>query len=403
MMRALLTLFALCSLVACNTNNAAKPSTSTAQQGASTQQTALPQTKKIGNISDKGLNEYATVEIMPEVIFDAKSRIRSATLAHNGKIYFGSEKGNFYALDIATKQALWEYSADLAMKTQPAIADNKIIFNAGNSLYILDAENGDELHKTIYPAPDSFEASTDTYTYHDSYVAVSAGIAYYAALDGTIVAVDINSGETLWSLPAETGYIASGINVLDGKLYFIDHSGALTCVDANTREVVFKTQLNGTFFTPMHIADGKIYVSGRSGKVFCIDAASGKVLWASFSHDVTTWFSGGSVTRAGTVYSSTSDEHTLVAYDQNTGEFLRIYPTMANVFTQPILNGENVIVAATNVYASGNSYIMEFDTQNHFKLWQAYIKDSVYSTPAIYEGVLYFGSDSGKIYGIKLH
>ena len=166
--------------------------------------------------------------------------------------------------------------------------------------------------------------------------------------------------------------------------------------------MLFQTQIQDRIFAPLYINDGKIYAGGRSCKIYCIDADKGDVVWSSFSHDTTTWLSGGSVSGGNTLYTCTSDEHTLVAFDKNTGEFLRIYPTETNAYTAPVLHGENVVVAAADVYSFNKSYIMEFDTKNHTKLWQSSLEDCVLSPPAIYQEVLYFGSDSGKVYSINL-
>ena len=245
--------------------------------------------------------------------------------------------------------------------------------------------------------------SEDKFAFSDSYVAVEGGVAYYAALDGTLVAVDINKGDIIWTIsPENPGVVASGINLQNGKLYYIDYSGSLCCVDIRTRKMVFQTQLQDRIFAPMHINDGKIYAAGRSCKIYCMDANNGKGIWSSFSHDTTTWFSGGSVSVGNTLYTCTSDEHTIIAFNKDTGEFLRSYPTETNAYTQPVLNGGNIVVAATDVYSFNRSCIMEFDTKNHTKLWQAELEDCVLSSPAIYQGILYFGSDSGRIYSIHL-
>jgi len=363
----------------------------------------MPETKKIENIDGKMLNDYKTSEKGIEVFFETKSKIRSAVIVDNGILYFGNENCEFYAVDIISKQTLWTYSTDNAVQTWPVISDNKIIFNAGNDLYILDSANGKELFKISAPSKKLSRVSSDEYAFNDSYTAVSDGIAYYTALDGSVIAADINNGKIIWMLPSKIQrYAASGVNFFDKKLYYIDYFGYLCCVDTETRQMIFRTQLNDKVFAPMYIKDGKIYAAGRNSRMYCIDANEGNVIWSSFSYDKTTWFSGGSVSIGSTLFACTSDEHTLVAFNKDNGEFLRIYPTETNAYTQPVLNGENIIVAATDVYSFRRSYIMEFDTKNHRKLWQARLDDCVLSSPAVYQGVLYFGSDSGKIYSIKL-
>jgi len=116
------------------------------------------------------------------------------------------------------------------------------------------------------------------------------------------------------------GVVTSGINFYNGKLYYSDYSGSLCCVDIQTRQMVFQTLIGDRIFAPMYINSGKIYAAGRSSKVYCIDANTGDVLWSSFSNDSTTWFSGGSVSIGDTLYTGTSDEHTLAAFNKNTGK-----------------------------------------------------------------------------------
>jgi outer membrane protein assembly factor BamB len=365
---------------------------------------SMPETKRVENIDGKGLEEYATLDVKPEVFFETKSKIRSAISVNDGKLYFGNENCEFYAVDVATKQKSWMYSTDVPVQTWPAFSDGKILFNAGNSLYVLDAMDGKEIHKVAYPTKSSFRLSQEGFAFNDSYVAVSDGIAYYAALNGDIVAVDIMKGELTWVHTSETpGTVASGLNYWNGKLYYTDFAGSLCCVDIQTRQLLFQTQIQDRIFAQMYINDGKIYAGGRSCKMYCIDAESGDVIWSSFSHDTTTWLSGGSVSVGNTLYACTSDEHTIVAFNKDTGEFLRLYPTETNAYTAPLLHGENVIVAATDVYSFKKSHIMEFDTKNHFKLWQISLDDCVLSSPAIYQGVLYFGTDSGTIYNLPLN
>ena len=339
----------------------------------------------------------------PEVFFESGSKIRSAILVEDGRLYFGNENREFYAVDIATKRKLWMYSTDEPVQTWPVFSDGKIIFNAGNSLYILNSTDGKEIHKITYPAKNTDRVSQDRFAFSDSYVAVSEGIAYYAALNGDIVAVDIKTGEIIWSIVSENpGAVASGINFRGGKLYYTDFAGSLCCVDTQTKQMIFQTQIQDRIFAPMYVNDGKIYLGGRSCKMYCIDADKGDVIWSSFSNDSTTWFSGGSVSVGNTLYACASDEHSIDAFNKDTGEFLRLYPTELNAYTAPLLHGENVIVAATDVYSLKKSYMMEFDTKKHTKLWQISLDDCILSSPAIYQGVLYFGTDSGTIYNYNL-
>jgi outer membrane protein assembly factor BamB len=167
--------------------------------------------------------------------------------------------------------------------------------------------------------------------------------------------------------------------------------------------MIYQNELEERVFAPMYISEGMIYLGGRNCIMFCIDAERGKEIWSSYSHDTTTWFSGGSVSIGNMLFACASDEHSVVVFDKYTGEFLRLYPTQSNAYTKPIVHGDNIIVATVDVYSLQRSYIMEFDTKNHVELWQIMLDDCILSAPAIYNDVLYFGTDSGKIYNLVLN
>ena len=347
-------------------------------------------------LSSCGISKF---ERTPKVFFQTNSKIRSAIVTDNGRLYFGNQNCEFYAINISGKKVAWVYSTDEAVETWPVITDDKIIFNAGNTLYILNSKNGNELYKVTHPSEKSTRASKDRWTFNDSYVAVSNGIAYYLTLDGELVAVDINKGNIIWTLPSESPGVAySGVNYDNGKLYYTDYSGHMCCVDTEKKQLVFRTNIGDRVYAPIHIDNGKLYAGGRSTKMHCIDGTSGEIIWSTFSFNKTTWFSGGSVSVGDILYTGTSDEHTIVSINKQTGELLHSFPAEMNVYTQPVLNGENVIAIST----FNKSYIIEFDTKTKQKLWQGQVEEDVLSSQSIYKGKIYFGSDSGRIYSINL-
>jgi outer membrane protein assembly factor BamB len=247
--------------------------------------------------------------------------------------------------------------------------------------------------------------SHEFWVFNDSYAAVSDGVAYFATLDGDIAAVCVQTGEMLWTLESKLfvrGAVASGLNVWNGRLYYTDIVGSLCCVDIQTRRMIYQTKIYDRVFAPMLIDGGRIYIGGRTKNLCCIDAETGECLWSSYAHDPKSWFSGGCVTMGNAVYAGTSYGHAVAAFDKDTGEFLRLYPADADIYTAPVRHGGNFIVAATCVNQLNSCNIMEFDTKRHVKLWQAVIGDAVLSPPAIHRDVLYFGSNSGVIYSIDL-
>ncbi len=352
--------------------------------------------------------DTVVVEKLPEVVFEAGSPIRSALVADGGRLFFGSADRTFRAVDTAAGNTLWTYTADDAVESLPVVSDGRVIFNAANTLYILDTATGAQIHKTVHSTDATTRVSDDHFAYNDSGVAVSdKGIAYFAALDGDIIGIGIDSGEVIRVFPSPApGEVASGVAINDGRLYWVDHDGALCCVDMAKWQLNFRTEIGDRVFAPMLIGGGRVFLGGRSCRMWCIDAVGGTVLWSSYSADPTSWFSGGSVIVGDTLWAATSDEHTMLLLDAATGEFRDLLPTVTNAYTQPVAHGDEVIVAATDVYIldgpDRRSDITGFDTSRRTVLWRTTLDDSVLSSPVIADGALWVASDSGKIYRFSL-
>ena len=365
--------------------------------------------------SEKELVEYPTLTVEANIFFETGAAIRSAILAEGGTLYFGNEDSVFYALDISTGQIIWTFSTDEAVQTRPVLTNGKIIFNAGNSLYILNSATGDSIHIITYPSDYDIRVSEDIFAFNDSHVAVSDGVAYFIALNGDLVAVDIISGEIAWTLETDMRRVAvSGVNYYNGKLYYILSPGILYAIDIQTRQILFETHMWNMPFNPMTIYDSRIYIGGRGSRFYHIDASSGYVIWRSHSRSSGTWFSGGSVIIGDNVFTGTADENHITVFDKDTGEFQRRYSVMGFVYTPPLRHGNNIVAITTNIFTAvedhvvaperqiPGSYAMAIDTENHTKLWIAPFDDTVLSSPAIYQNVLFFGSDSGTVYSIDL-
>lgn len=364
----------------------------------------FPKANVVESIKEKELNEFDTEVVTAEVFFETGDKIRSSILTNEGALFFGNESCEFYAVDINSKQELWKYITDEPVQSLPIFSNNMVIFNAGNTLYGLSSEKGEEVFKVTHTTGAKGRLSNNEYTYNEASAVVSEGIAFYNALNGDLIAVDITLGEIIWTIPAVyEGTTGSGVNVYNGKLYWVNAGGALCCADINTQEMLFMLNLEDRIYAPMYINDGKIYIAGRNCRLYCIDAENGNLIWGSYADDKTTWFSGGSVCVGDIVYTGTSDRRAVFSFNKDTGEFNRIYKAEANVYTQPVLNGDNLIVTATDVYTFKRSIIMEFDTQNNVKLWRANVTDAIFSSPAVYDGAVYFGTDSGKVYYINLN
>ncbi len=107
-----------------------------------------------------------------------------------------------------------------------------------------------------------------------------------------------------------------------------------------------------------------------------------------------------------TLWAATSDEHTVLLLDAATGEFRDLLPTVTNAYTRPVAHGDQVIVAATDVYIldgpDRRSDITGFDARSGAVLWRTTLDEGVLSSPAVADDALWVASESGRIYRFAL-
>jgi len=81
------------------------------------------------------------------------SRVVSTPAVVDGKVYFGSFNGKFYALQTIAQdpyvRELWNFTAGDAVWSSPAVANGLVAFGADDeTLYVLDANNGQQVWRS---------------------------------------------------------------------------------------------------------------------------------------------------------------------------------------------------------------------------------------------------------------
>ena len=77
--------------------------------------------------------------------FSAAAGIRSSAAVSNGRVYFGSDDGQLYALDGETGEEKWVFDAFNAVSSSPAIAGGLVYFaDRSGTVHALDIETAEE-------------------------------------------------------------------------------------------------------------------------------------------------------------------------------------------------------------------------------------------------------------------
>ncbi|MEX0320980.1 MAG: PQQ-binding-like beta-propeller repeat protein [Puniceicoccaceae bacterium] len=232
---------------------------------------------------------------------------QSKAIAANGQIFIGTPSRFIYSLDAESGEEIWKYEIGAAISGAPIYDNNKIYIGqqgGEDDFYCLDAKTGELVWKqnigwvwgsaavgdglVFIPGIDGFLNCLDADTGHiiwryrtDKSVCsepmVMGDHVYFGSWDTFLYKFDKRSGVLVWKYSG--GGSDSGVTIgFDGKLVL--PGAGMTCIDAETKELIWKPVLEGSSNGTPAFHDGQVFVSMWSGELVALDAESGERNWS---------------------------------------------------------------------------------------------------------------------------
>jgi outer membrane protein assembly factor BamB len=283
-----------------------------------------------------------------QTIADPFDIFLSSPVVVDGAVYFGSGDGNVYALDANSGELRWKFKTGDVVHASPAFADGVVFVGSWDSyFYAIDAKNGKEKWR--------FHGGEDPLIHNQvgfqSSPAVVDGVVYTGCRDAQLYALEAESGKEKWKIDNQLSWVITSPAVVGGKVYFATSDSALYHVaDAVTGKSLVKEDGRAYMFSSPAVVNDTVFIGVLNGTLAALDAASGKLLW-EFQTD---------------------------ASKENKGWVL----TAERRFNVPMLFFDNwregPIVAQDRQLSVG----------------------SIFSSPLVANGAVYFGSTDGFVYAI---
>ena len=226
---------------------------------------------------------------------------------HEGRVFSGSPSGGLYAVDAATGRQLWRtvvepIAGDVLASVFAPLTDGKLVvagytrFSAPDSggLVAVDADTGRERWRFRFPSRDGDPRGS----YWAGGLALTRDLALGAASDGTVWAVDLQTGAARWSIPPLEGPFSGiitrvpndlrGLAATDDRVIVGSLTGYLTAYDLATQREVWRVEkgwLGSLAWSTYTVADDVVYVPWWSGFLLAIDVRSGSVLWETRDYE----------------------------------------------------------------------------------------------------------------------
>lgn len=256
----------------------------------------------------------------------------SATCDTDGQnVFVGCYDGHLYCLDAASGEVRWKFLTGDAIKSSPICVNSSVIFGSHDKkLYCLSAASGTLIwFKTI--SSGSLFASP-TWDRQDRILT--------ASLDGTCAAVQLVTGECIWSFKLDKPVFSSPVCFGESKrCLFACVGGTLNCCDTATGEFLWKFQAQGPIFSTPSVHERRIVFGSHDHVLYCVDSEDGNLVWrVIFSSPVYSSPSVGSFV----VCSDTDGLLRIMATDD--GKILSEYKLPGETFSSPVVVGFSVLI-----------------------------------------------------------
>jgi outer membrane protein assembly factor BamB len=390
--------------------------------------------------------------------FKTNGKIFSSPAISNGIAYIGSGDNSLYAVDVKTGKQLWAFRTGGAVHSSPSISNKVVCFGSYDGYYYaLNARTGKLLWKFktggekkvgakgLWTMQPKDEYMNDLYDFFlSSPIYSSNGVTiYFGSSDGKLYAVNAATGKLKWQFKTD-GLIHTTPALYNGLLYFGSWDTYFYALNATTGKLSwkFKTGVQPDYHVLEGIqasatcSNGMVYFGARDGFFYALNALTGRLNWKYAADN--SWVLTTAAVQNGKVYIGTSDTYMLLAFDAATGKQLFKYKANGYVYSSPALTastaffgdftGKMFAVSLNSGKLSGSytvatrrlnaSTVLKNDTLDYNYLTtgkdnalystsvstmdKLYTLGPIVSSPAISNGVIYFGSADGYMYAIKL-
>jgi outer membrane protein assembly factor BamB len=384
--------------------------------------------------------------------FETGGRVVSSPVVAGNKLFIGSDDSTLYALDVEDGSLLWKFQTGGRVSSSAAVDENRVyVISFDGFVYCVDAETGKEIWKFktagervfaapgIHGVPEKDRLLDDPWDVYLSSPVIGNGNVYVGCGAGIFYALDAKTGTQKWEYPCGDVIHASPA-LADSTVYFGSWDSYLYALNTTDGSLKwkFKTGIDTVYYNQVGfqsspvVYNGVVYSGCRDAHVWAVDAQTGELKWKYYNNG--SWVISTPAVHNDTLWFTTSDTHKLIALNALNGNELYAGNCRTYGYSSPAITPGMIYVGnfggsllAFNAKTGNQSW--EFKTgaarlnrdsilnaQGEFNLTKVFTENSykgmvnavdrlcslgaVLSSPALSEGVVFFGSADGNVYAV---
>ena len=292
---------------------------------------------------------------------------------------------------------LWYYPTHSLVEFPPAIGYGRLYFAAGDgTLFALNEQTG---HKAWhYDSGRCVAASPAVGAYGSLFMAFlnkppcnrPAGTP---GLDGVVMRFAVGFGHVIWK--TRIGPSESSPLLLNGRVYVGDWNGDVWALDGSHGKVLWKAHVGGPVKGGLAYADGRLYAGSYDGHVYCL-SMSGRLLWKAAAQ--------GTLLHGGRFYATPAVAHDRVYVGATDGKVYSFGATSGKLRWSHATGGYVYSSAAVwrglVLVGSYSRRFYAFDAATGATRWSYQANGPISGSPTVIGGVVYFATLERRTYAL---
>jgi outer membrane protein assembly factor BamB len=193
------------------------------------------------------------------------NKITSDIQEKNGKVYFGTDQGEFFCLDSEDGQELWQFQADDAIRSNPVVWKDLVLFGCDDHrLYFLSLDG-------------RLVTRFDTGAKIKATLSIDDQSLYFGSEDRYLHCVRLDPIKTKWKVL--TGAETRIPPAVDHKrVCFLCWNCVLYCLNKKSGTILWWNSVPSRSYYKLELVDDKIVATSLSSEVVCFGLQKGEKL-----------------------------------------------------------------------------------------------------------------------------
>jgi eukaryotic-like serine/threonine-protein kinase len=281
-------------------------------------------------------------------------------------LYIGSRDGKMIAVNVADNSRAWAVPLETGTRSSGLGCGSTAIIayiygspaTSDNMVYI-GADNGKVY--SLIPGDDQPDRTLDKVRVGDKdieigqivgSIVIADSILYFGDAEGRVYAVN-DRLQPVWEQPFKTGdKIWSTPAVSDSTVYIGSYDHKLYALEAATGEKKWEFESDGAFVSTPVVDGNTVYAGSFDKHFYAINANDGSLRWSFEGKNA---FFAKPVVHNGLIYAACNDvKGTVYVLRASDGNKVAEIITNGQIYADPVLVGEKLIVATIESKGSGN-------------------------------------------------